>query len=112
MSCDLFSLATPGVSGLQAYRPGKSVEELQRELGLDNIIKLASNENPLGSSPKGLAAIEHSLIKLHRYPDATGFELRIPDEIPETRMPTEAELELIRKVIDPDDLRKAEFAPR
>ena len=44
MSCDLFSLATPGVSGLQPYRPGKSVEELQRELGLDNVIKLASNE--------------------------------------------------------------------
>ena len=50
MSCDLFSLATSGVSGLEPYRPGKSIEELQREFNLDDIIKLASNENPLGPS--------------------------------------------------------------
>ena len=50
MSCDLFSLATQGVAGLQPYHPGKPIEELQRELGLDEIIKLASNENPLGPS--------------------------------------------------------------
>ena len=75
MSCDLFSLATPGVSGLQAYRPGKSVEELQRELGLDNIIKLASNENPLGPSKAVLDAIS-STKDLSRYPDGNGFYLK------------------------------------
>ena len=75
MSCDLFSLATPGVSGLQPYRPGKSVEELQRELGLDNVIKLASNENPLGPSKIVLDAIS-STKDLSRYPDGNGFYLK------------------------------------
>ena len=54
----------------------------------------------------------HPGVTLEDVIEATGFKLRIPDEVPETRMPTEAELRLIREVIDPDDLRKAEFAPR
>ena len=54
----------------------------------------------------------HPGVTLEGVIEATGFKLRIPDEVPETRMPTKAELKLIRKVIDPDDLRKAEFAPR
>ena len=64
------------IKRLANYKPGKPIAEAQRELGIQNFIKLASNENPLGSSPKGLAAIEHSLTNLHRYPDATGYELR------------------------------------
>ncbi|MBT4661373.1 MAG: histidinol-phosphate transaminase [Candidatus Marinimicrobia bacterium] len=64
------------IQRLANYKPGKPIAEAQRELGIQNFIKLASNENPLGSSPKGLAAIEHSLTNLHRYPDATGYELR------------------------------------
>lgn len=75
MSCDLFSLATTGVVGLQPYHPGKPIEELQRELGLDEIIKLASNENPLGPSQKVLDAIA-STKDLSRYPDGNGFNLK------------------------------------
>ena len=75
MSCDLFSLATTGVAGLQPYHAGKSIEELQRELGLNEIIKLASNENPLGPSQKVLDAIA-STKNLSRYPDGNGFSLK------------------------------------
>ncbi|MFT5887307.1 MAG: histidinol-phosphate aminotransferase [Zhongshania sp.] len=76
MSCDAFSLANAGVRGLQPYQPGKPIEELQRELGLSDIVKLASNENPLGPSPLALAAAEKALQDLHLYPDASGFELK------------------------------------
>ena len=51
------------------YVPGKPVEEVERELGVTEIVKLASNENPLGSSPKALAAVEPALPTLNRYPD-------------------------------------------
>ena len=64
------------IKKLKSYKPGKPIEEVQRELGLDNIIKLASNENPLGPSPKALSAIQNSMIESHRYPDASGYELR------------------------------------
>ena len=47
----------PDIASLSPYVPGKPIEELQRELGLARVIKLASNENPLGSSPKALAAL-------------------------------------------------------
>ena len=75
MSCDLLGLATKGVAGLQPYHAGKPIEELQRELGLDEIIKLASNENPLGPSQIVLDAIA-STKDLSRYPDGNGFSLR------------------------------------
>ncbi len=52
MACDFYQLATPGVQGLHPYLPGKPVDELERELGISNSIKLASNENPLGPSAK------------------------------------------------------------
>ena len=64
------------IQQLANYKPGKPIAEAQRELGIKDFIKLASNENPLGASPKGLAAIQDSLKNLHRYPDATGHELR------------------------------------
>lgn len=64
------------IKKLKTYKPGKPIEEVQRELGLDDIIKLASNENPLGPSPKALSAIQNSMIESHRYPDASGYELR------------------------------------
>lgn len=75
MSCDLLQLATSGVASLQPYQPGKPVEELERELGLKNIIKLASNENPLGSSPKAMAVLKNPG-DLSRYPDGNGFRLK------------------------------------
>ncbi len=78
MSCDFLALAVPGVQKLSPYVPGKPVDELARELDLDpaGIVKLASNENPLGPSPKALAAIRAELAELTRYPDGNGFELK------------------------------------
>lgn len=78
MSCDFLDLAVPGVRALTAYPPGKPIEELARELGLaeSEIIKLASNENPLGPSPKAMAAIAESMSDLFRYPDGNGFFLK------------------------------------
>lgn len=61
---------------LKPYKPGKPLEELQREYGISDSIKLASNENPLGPSPKALAAIRAALGSLHRYPDAGAFKLK------------------------------------
>ena len=58
------------------YEPGKPIEEVEREYGIANSIKLASNENPLGPSPKALAAIREKLEQLHLYPDGDCFYLR------------------------------------
>jgi len=64
------------IQNLKNYVPGKTVEEVQRELGLTSILKLASNENSLGPSPRALEAIRRSLSHVNRYPDASGFSLR------------------------------------
>lgn len=69
-------LAVPGVRALTPYQPGKPIEELQREYGIKNVIKLASNENPLGPSPKALLAVKNELHELARYPDGNGFNLK------------------------------------
>ena len=76
MSCDYIALANEGVQGLSPYQAGKPIEELQRELGLEHIVKLASNENPLGPSKLVLAAIEKAAADIVRYPDSNGFELK------------------------------------
>jgi histidinol-phosphate aminotransferase len=73
---DYCELAVPGVRSLQPYQPGKPIEELQREYGLKEIVKLASNENPLGPSPVALGAIKDKLNELSRYPDGNGFTLK------------------------------------
>ena len=75
MSCDFLKLAAPGVAGLQPYQPGKPIEELERELGIRDIIKLASNENALGPSPSVIAALPH-MTDLYRYPDGNGYILK------------------------------------
>ena len=75
MSCDLLQLATAGVAALHPYEPGKPVAELERELGLHNIIKLASNENPLGTGKKALTVLNNPG-DLSRYPDGNGFHLK------------------------------------
>jgi len=74
----LWDLANPQLRDLVAYEPGKPVEDVARELGLDpsEIIKLASNENPLGPSPKALAAMHEALERSHFYPDGGGYHLR------------------------------------
>ncbi len=76
MSCDPLSLVNEGVRGLTPYEPGKPIEALERELGLTHIIKLASNESPLGPSPVARAMALVGLDELSRYPDGAGTELR------------------------------------
>jgi histidinol-phosphate aminotransferase len=66
----------PDIASLSPYVPGKPIEELQRVLGLSRVIKLASNENPLGPSPKALAVLDEVAATLHRYPDGGAFRLR------------------------------------
>ena len=71
-------LANPGILTQPIYEPGKPIETLARELGLDptGIIKLASNENPHGPAPKALAAAQRALLEAHLYPDGGYFSLR------------------------------------
>lgn len=61
---------------MEAYEPGRPIEEVQRELGLTHVVKLASNENALGPSPRALAALRQTLTGIHRYPDAQGTALK------------------------------------
>jgi len=64
------------VEKIKPYPPGKPIDEVKREIGVEKVIKLASNENPLGPSPKALEAIVKGLGDLHRYPDGSCFYLR------------------------------------
>ena len=70
------NIANRGVKSLSPYQAGKPIEELERELGISNIVKLASNENPFGFPESAKKAIFEQLDKLTRYPDANGFELK------------------------------------
>ena len=65
----------PQISAIIPYPPGKPLEELEREYGITGSIKLASNENPWGPSPKAVAAIAGALTSLHRYPDGSSYYL-------------------------------------
>jgi histidinol-phosphate aminotransferase len=78
MSSSIWNLANSQLRDLVSYEPGKPVEDVARELGLkpSDIIKLASNENPLGPSPKALAAMHEALERVHFYPDGGGYYLR------------------------------------
>lgn len=76
MTCDFIALANEGIQGLQPYQAGKPIEELERELGLSDVVKLASNENPLGPPASALAAYQAAAKQLHLYPDAGGFALK------------------------------------
>lgn len=73
----ILKLALPGVQQLVPYTPGKPVSELERELGIANIIKLASNENPLGTNPSVASAIQAALPDITRYPDGSGYHLKL-----------------------------------
>src|SRR6266545_1656146 len=70
------SLANHHILGIAPYEPGKPIEELERELGITDAIKLASNENPLAPSERVLKAIAEALPHLNRYPDGSGYYLR------------------------------------
>lgn len=76
MACDYQQLANPGLNKLNPYQAGKPIEELARELGLTEIIKLASNENPLGASPIAMKAAANALNSASLYPDSNTFELK------------------------------------
>lgn len=65
----------PHIEDLEPYRPGKPIADLMREKNLSTIVKLASNENPLGPSPKTLVAMQHAMADLHRYPDPRAMDL-------------------------------------
>lgn len=76
MSFNPTNLAAPGVRALHPYIPGKPISELERELGIDNAMKLASNENPLGASPLALKAVQAEIGALALYPDGSGHDLK------------------------------------
>lgn len=67
----------PGIASIQPYQGGKPIEEVQRELGITDIIKLASNENPLGPSPLAMQAIAESTRQVHLYPDGNAYYLKV-----------------------------------
>src|SRR4030042_6783924 len=64
------------IEDIPVYIPGKPIEEVQRMLGLKRVIKVASNENPLGPSPKAVSAIKKALNGINRYPDAASWYLK------------------------------------
>jgi histidinol-phosphate aminotransferase len=70
------NLVRPWLHSLEPYPPGKPIDELEREYGVTDSIKLASNENPLGPSPRALRALQAALTDVHRYPDGSCYHLR------------------------------------
>jgi len=70
------SFFRPALGDLVPYEPGKPVEEVQRELGLERVVKLASNEGPFGPFPAALEALERAARELNRYPDGGAYRLR------------------------------------
>jgi len=69
-------LAPAYIRAIAPYQAGKPISELEREMGITGIVKLASNENPLGASPKAIAAARAALDEIGLYPDGNGFELK------------------------------------
>jgi histidinol-phosphate aminotransferase len=73
---DVKALVPPWIQALEPYPPGKPIDELEREYGVSGSIKLASNENPLGPSPKAIEAIRRALLDVNRYPDGSCYHLK------------------------------------
>ena len=71
-----FKFIPPYIRDITPYPPGKPIEEVERELGIKNSVKIASNENPLGTSPRAIQAIRKALKSLNRYPDGSAFYLK------------------------------------
>ncbi len=74
---DALALAVTGVRGIKPYQPGKPIDEVEREYGIKNPIKLASNENPRGASTAARHALQNSTIDFGRYPDGTAQALKV-----------------------------------
>jgi histidinol-phosphate aminotransferase len=70
-------LATAAVRAISPYVPGKPLSELEREYGIKDSVKLASNENPLGPGPRALRAIQNAIAEIGLYPDGNGFDLKL-----------------------------------
>src|SRR5210317_1230833 len=77
MSSEILKNLNPGVADLHPYEPGRSSDEVIAEFGLEDAVKLASNENPLGASPKAISIIEGLKSDLHLYPDGNGTKLKL-----------------------------------
>ena len=97
-------LAPDHIAGLTPYAPGKPISEVQRELGIDSVIKLASNENPLGPSPKAVEAVQLAAAELHLYPDGGSYYLKDAlaqhfDVSPDTIMLGNGSNELLEMII-------------
>jgi len=71
-----YDLVSSGLSRLRPYDPGKPLEELEREYGISDAVKVASNENPLGASPRVVNLIKNRVNGMHRYPDGSGYDLK------------------------------------
>tara|TARA_B100000686_G_scaffold70757_1_gene76565 strand:+ start:7029 stop:8123 length:1095 start_codon:yes stop_codon:yes gene_type:complete len=76
MSFEPNKMLRKGVISLEPYVPGRSIKDVQKEYGLDSVIKLASNENVLGPSPLAISGLDFSLANIHRYPDSSSKSLR------------------------------------
>lgn len=76
MSVDFITLSHSFLQTLKPYQAGKPIEEVQRELGISDVIKVASNENPLGASPKATQAALEAISRMSFYPDASGYQLK------------------------------------
>src|SRR3989338_9011883 len=72
----LFQTAKANLTAVKHYEPGKPIEEVEREYSVKNAVKMASNENALGPSPKALKAMRAKMSSVHRYPDGGCFYLR------------------------------------
>jgi len=76
MKWNIEDMVSEGIRALIPYKPGKPIEDLERELGIKDSIKIASNENPIGPSPKAVEAVKAALPNLHRYPDGNATVLK------------------------------------
>ncbi|HED14037.1 MAG TPA: histidinol-phosphate transaminase [Gammaproteobacteria bacterium] len=77
MTFDPITLAQPSIVSLTPYQPGKPLRELEREYGIEDAVKLASNENPLGPSPAAVQAIKAAVTELNRYPEGNAPDLKM-----------------------------------
>ena len=76
MSSNILNNLNPGIENLHQYEPGRSIDEVVAEFGHHEVVKLASNENPLGASPKALSILAELESDLHLYPDGNGTKLK------------------------------------
>ncbi|MFQ6672353.1 MAG: histidinol-phosphate transaminase [Candidatus Tectimicrobiota bacterium] len=106
------TLVPAHIAALQPYQPGKPIEEVERELGIAEAVKLASNENPLGPSPKAWEAARRALGEVHRYPDGGAYYLRHalaerlgvgPDEVVVGNGSNDVLVLLTQALMTPDD---------